>query len=198
MKKLTLKEEFEYLKRCKGKPLGAGSSRIVYNLGGNVVCKIAISSEGLAQNQREVDCYSSYNIDKSVLAEIYAYGMYVVIMEKVKELWDFGSKNTLLAKFGYDMCDIREVLRILGEEVGETGDNEQLGINSVGKIVCFDYGFDIEEEQDSQVGSCYAWVSPEGVVEDENCEYVTVPYKIRNILIGKDKFKDFENNLKRN
>lgn len=84
MKRLTAKEELEYLKKCESlTSISKGSSRIVYKIGDKVV-KIAISSEGLKQNQNEVRCFRDSTSGR--LAELYSFGRYIIVMDYVKEI----------------------------------------------------------------------------------------------------------------
>lgn len=68
-----------YAQEHLGKPIGRGSSRVVYNIDGTKVLKLAKNEKGLKQNETEIDLGSqSYNED--VLAKVFDY-------DKENHLW---------------------------------------------------------------------------------------------------------------
>lgn len=123
------------------------------------VIKVAIGIAGINQNRIETEAYRRYG-DKYPLAEIVYTGHYVEIMEQVSLLGDEfreydGYSEDEFIEYATDN-DISEDLARAGYEVateledinGATGDNGQLGMNSDGKIVAYDYGFDAGSEEE--------------------------------------------------
>lgn len=123
------------------------------------VIKVAIGIAGINQNRIETEAYRRYG-DKSPLAEIAYAGHYVEIMEQVSLLGDefreydgyseeefieYATDNDIpedLARAGY------EVATALEEINGTTGDNGQLGMNADGEIVAYDYGFEVDSDDE--------------------------------------------------
>lgn len=97
MIRLTNEQEIKILKRTieKGKFLGAGVSRWVYELDQetkdefdfpcDVVVKITMGSTAHSQSATEIAAFIEFE-DKVPLATIFAYGEFVIIMEKVEVL----------------------------------------------------------------------------------------------------------------
>ena len=84
MKRLTKFEEKQILLKAynEGNFLGNGSSRAVYSLGDGYCVKVAIDRKGQFQNHIEVDTYATYG--RKNLAEVKAFGKYIVVMEEVQ------------------------------------------------------------------------------------------------------------------
>lgn len=61
--------------------LGKGSSRAVYSLGDGTCVKIANDVRGQFQNKTEIEAFREHGRER--LAEIFAYGKYIVVMEQV-------------------------------------------------------------------------------------------------------------------
>lgn len=117
---------------------------------GRYIMKVAMGRGGVEQMKVEVETYLDYE-DYHVLAEIVAVGRYVEIMEAV-EVWDFRDE----ADNGYtaddfveafdeltqsDGEDIEHTIEVLNDLFGYTSDNGQIGKNSRGWWVAYDYGY---------------------------------------------------------
>lgn len=154
MHKLSRMAERNLLKRLRGvKPLscGEGSSRVVYILPGEPgwVVKVGIGSGGFRQNANERRMFMTYGGER--LAEVKAYGRYVVVMERLKCVsYDTGAD---MACDGDDseFCDVVEWLN---EKLGYSDDNSQLGQTRDGRWKAYDYGF-LPDERDevAQIGT---------------------------------------------
>lgn len=162
VKRLTIEEEIELLQRLadEGKFYDNGSSRAVYVLDDKTVVKIALDSEGKYQNRLEVKVYEKYhNLD--ILADIYSYGEFIVVMERVRvihtEVVEYALErdeqgfHDLVSEY-YSDCtysneDRERMIAVIGDLdliLGETVDNYQVGYNTYGGIVSYDYGYDTE------------------------------------------------------
>ena len=148
--------------------LAAGASRAVFKCttdiadylhlpekdDGRYVLKLALGRGGLTQLQTEVETYDKY-ANSRVLAEIVAVGRYIEIMEAV-DIWDFRDEADYA--LGEDLADaiyennsnclseteaerIAYVINILTQLFGETRDNGQIGKNTHGYWVAYDYGY---------------------------------------------------------
>lgn len=156
--------------------IGAGASRAVFECStdiadylhlpekahGRYVMKIALGQGGISQMKVEFETFLQYQ-DRGVLAEIVAIGRYVEIMEAV-DVWDFRDE----AEWGYEVSadeifsnnedylteeDAEKVVNticLLNDLFGCTSDNGQIGKNSRGMWVTYDYGFIPEYGHDSQ------------------------------------------------
>lgn len=124
------------------------------------IIKLACGMGGIRQTEAEVQCYLD-NPD-APLAKIFAYGRYVEVMERVEidsDYRDFAEEcyedyqvpyDTFYDYNGGDMCEddadreaekAYDVIIQLHDIFGHTADNGQLGRNSEGKLVAYDYGF---------------------------------------------------------
>ena len=64
MKRLpSLKKRYDYCVEYLGKPVGRGSSRVVFQYDDNIVLKLALNGKGLAQNEVEYDKFSDWSVD---------------------------------------------------------------------------------------------------------------------------------------
>lgn len=162
VERLTKQEEIDLLNRLadEGKFYDNGSSRAVYVLDDKTVVKIALDDEGKYQNRMEVDIYQKY--DKlDILADIHSYGEFIVVMERVRvipnEVVEFALERdeedfTELISESYsdsnytseDRDDMIAIVGDLDSILGETTDNYQLGYNTYGGVVSYDYGYDTE------------------------------------------------------
>lgn len=181
MKQLTREQEKFVLRSLIGEaPLDSGSSRAVFACDSCVtsvlglpqdrhyVIKLAVGHGGLNQHQREVECWLDYG-NKEFMAEIYAAGQFVSIMEEVEvsEYFEFAeyvndtyeddpevlAKDYLVDECSYELDDTdlpsqvelyakvaRSILFLNGIN-GDTSDNGQLGWTRDGRCVAYDYGF---------------------------------------------------------
>ena len=160
MIKLTREQEITILKRLMDREVAGektmidnGSSRVVFSLPGNAVVKVASSIEGQRQNEFEVNNFE--NLDTTYLAKIYAYGPSIVIMEKVDPVY---INEEVMCEDDYDAYSEDQPIEAYDAyfwancNIGETGDNAQIGINADGKYVLYDYGFQSDWNIE-QVGS---------------------------------------------
>ena len=157
MERLSLQNEYDYLMSAFGKNLFIhnGSSRAVFQFDDNKVIKIALDRQGRLQNENEVFLFSNYG--KEYLAEIFAYGRFIVIMEEVREEYmedmldlAYGDLGTSYNQETYDR--LQKLIDFLERFQGETNDNYQLGFSKTrNKLVSFDYGYTTNNEHSSMV-----------------------------------------------
>lgn len=155
LKRMSILEEVEYLKRADNiyKFLGNGSSRVVFSIGDGKCIKVAFDIKGQYQNHVEIELFKKYGGD--YLAEIYAYGKYIVVMDEVDPIDDdveymyhfFSEENIdVVANItGYDKSIINNTIdtyNFLCEVLGETTDNFQIGLRDESCPVAYDYGFE--------------------------------------------------------
>lgn len=153
MKKLTKLEELQLINELmKGsKLIDNGSSRAVFAYGADKVVKVVCQEAGRTQNKKEVEMYERYG-KKGYLAKIYAYGKNIIIMEKVDtniENMDDEQEEQ------YDMIE-----NFLDTILGST-DCMQVGIDKYNNLVCYDYGFDVEDS--NNVGSISSIIIEKGI-----------------------------------
>jgi hypothetical protein len=161
IKKLTSYQEkiiIQTLMRKHIKHLGYGSSRIVFPWGDKKVVKIAISKEGIAQNQAELECFDL--AEPNMLTNIYCYGELVLIAEKVSLMVDANEEDydSLLESLYKNEEDevakqLEKTIDFLENHFGMTSDNLQLGQNREGYIVSLDYGFESRLDNDDNIGN---------------------------------------------
>lgn len=163
MKKLTTEEELDILNVAlnKNEYLDNGSSRIVCELSDGKVLKIAVDEGGIVQNNREIETFEEFG--NQFLAEIFAYGKYVIVMERLDyatRIEDiFRYQHSAQTQFDKECCgwgaeydeeQFESALVTqyeLGEILGESEDNDQLGMRvGTKQVVSYDYGFCEDEE----------------------------------------------------
>lgn len=176
---LTLSQEqqvIKYLRHNMDLFIASGSSRAVFsidndlkdmlNIRTNVPCiiKMSLGIGGYRQSKREYEVFKG--MGERYLAEIFARGSVLTVMEEVDTDWDF------YEFYEYNSCDVEDYLtEIYGEDevdtaeyqknykiysaaaevvyalvdyLGETADNAQIGVARSGRVVAYDYGFDAE------------------------------------------------------
>lgn len=150
MKELTIREEYDLLQELsveEGNFIHNGSSRAVYLLDKNRVLKVAMDRQGRQQNTNEINLFRAHG--NQHLAEIFAYGKFVVVMEMVDE------QDIDEMVFEYEDADNQEVVDVidfLERSHGSTDDNFQLGYSTTrNKLVCFDYGYHTDYENSQLV-----------------------------------------------
>ena len=151
MRKLSVNQEVKLLKLLKNcKPIDRGSSRLcfIHPLDKTKVIKLAIGKKALCQNKLEALTFKNYG-DSLPLAEIYEYGRFIVVMERMKQTF---SPETLEDCCCYGEWDnlpdedtVNETVEQLESIFGCTADNYQLGYNQDGDLVSYDYGFNPEK-----------------------------------------------------
>ena len=165
-KALNIKEERMILDLLKNaKFYDNGASRCVFECSDEIaeylgicaddyIIKLACGIGGIRQAEAEVQCYLDY--DYAPLAKIFAYGRYIEVMERIEIDDDFRD----FAEECYEDCDVPydcfydyncnddhlaeeayDVIIQLHDIFGHTADNGQLGRNSEGRLVAYDYGF---------------------------------------------------------
>ena len=150
MRKLSVNQEIKLLKLLKNcEPIDRGSSRLcfIHPLDKTKVIKLAIGKKALCQNKLETRTYKNYG-DELPLAEIFEYGRFVVVMERMTRCFEPDE----LEDGGYDDYEdlpdsdsVNEVVEQLESVFGCTADNYQLGYGQNGDLVSYDYGFDPEK-----------------------------------------------------
>ena len=145
MQRLTEAEEIRLLNQVKNcDPLDFGSSRAVFSLfkelpqpkepQPDLVLKVAFDEGGQTQNKTEVEVFAKYGYD-SPLVPIVAYGKYVVVMYEVYPLYCDEWKEFSRKQLG----EFNEIVNFLDDELGQTGDNKQVGYLN-GELYAYDYG----------------------------------------------------------
>lgn len=182
----------------------------------NCVIKLALGIGGQNQSNREIKSYIEYG-DYYPLAKIYAYGRFIEIMEKVDKVddnfrcySDYSYYDLFTMVYGYedpldgeryvdypedaDQKEIDEYETIfdtiyrLEELFGETDDNGQLGYNAEGNLVCYDYGFLVDSDEE--------WSSMLSVLLHKTNIYNSyLDICIENITTTNDIFEQLENQL---
>lgn len=135
------------------------SCGLILNPNKEYVVKVALGLGGINQNYIESEAYRRFGAT-APLAEIAYMGHYVEIMEKVtphEDLrccveWDregfinYATTHCYLSK--KEARDAYEVIQHLVEINGSTNDNGQIGYNAEGKWVAYDYGYDVESDEE--------------------------------------------------
>lgn len=143
--------------------IGNGSSRIVMAGGDEIVVKIAFDEKGRTQNEVEYHTWCEFG-HTGILAEVFALGQNIIIMERVEELdieelynavdyyfayddnfteeeliEDYGTavKDEKLFNFGEKISQIKS---LLDDMLGTTSDNFQIGETPDG-YKSYDFGF---------------------------------------------------------
>jgi hypothetical protein len=127
--------------------IGYGTSRVVFPYTKGKVIKLALTEEGILQNEAEYNCFCESE-DNNV-ARIYAIGKLCLIVERVEPLdFDGGSFDDYYATLpdGAVKDALDKTIDFLDKHFGPTEDNYQFGTNSNGYIVAYDYGFDSRVE----------------------------------------------------
>ena len=158
-RKLSNLQERKLLKLLKNAQLiGNGSSRLVFidPRDSKRIVKVAIGAASFRQNKLEVKLWNE--TQSSHLAQIYEYGRFVVVMERMMETYDEDSfyeaydpdsENYEFFKLG------AKVVNWLEEELGSTADNYQIGLNANDEWKAYDYGFDPDQDSSLQCGEAY-------------------------------------------
>lgn len=63
-------KKIEFCNNNLGRPIGSGSGRIVYNIDGSKVFKVAKNTKGVAQNETEIDA-SSRSYNETIVAKVF-------------------------------------------------------------------------------------------------------------------------------
>lgn len=155
LKRMSMLEEVEYLKYADSvySFLGNGSSRVVFSIGDGKCIKVASDVRGQYQNHVEIELFKKYGGD--YLAEIYAYGKYIVVMDEVEpidsdveDIYNYSFEESIdeVANImGYDKSIINNTIdtyNFLCRVLGETSDNFQIGLRDGFYPVAYDYGFE--------------------------------------------------------
>lgn len=127
--------------------------------GKDFVVKVALGIAGIHQTNIEASAYRNYG-DYAPLAAIPYLGHYVEVMERVTpidgvrdyDMCDYGIEG--FAEILMDDLDLNEfdaqacanVVAQLEEINGGTSDNGQVGYDSNGMIVAYDYGYDVDSD----------------------------------------------------
>lgn len=150
MERLSNRQEIRLLKELKNpkkyKFLDSGSSRLIFSsLSENKVVKLAVGLGALRQNQAEVDAYRDFG-DSHIFATIFKYGNYLEVMERVipvaeQDEYFYDTLERLHKSGNTNMRLIDDVHESADEILGETEDNNQIGLTKEGRFVLYDYGF---------------------------------------------------------
>lgn len=174
---LTPSQERFILKQLEScEPFDSGASRVCFEcpteivkaLGLNIeyeyIIKLAVGLGGLSQNQLEILTYQQYG-ESHPLAQIFAAGRYVEIMEKLEIEYDFRDFVDEDCYFCEDDCgeeywgfneeiasQVQVAVELLSDLFGQTNDNGQIGYSNLsGTYVSYDYGFTTEKYRDDQM-----------------------------------------------
>jgi hypothetical protein len=146
-----MKEEYELLQELIRDDIdfiNNGSSRAVFKFDTNRVVKVAMDRQGRRQNKNEIDLFRIAGND--YLAEIYAYGRFLLVMEEVsaqpmEDMLDVFYENQFFDYEDREIERVSEVIDFLSEHTGETDDNFQLGWSlKRNLLVSYDYGYNTE------------------------------------------------------
>lgn len=151
-----------------------GSSRAVYEFDNGIILKLALDDGGKTQNDKEIELY--WQLGGEYLADIYAYGDSIILMEEVdiyyKNLRDWYIDD--LDFWGDDehefteeeIDNIHNTISVIEDYLGGTADNDQIGYSyKKGKFVSYDYGFEVENKQNS-IGSMHDYVYDDEYFEE--------------------------------
>ena len=137
--------------------------------GRDYIIKLSVGGGGLTQNSAELNFFLEHQ-DSGFLAEIVCFGSYILIVEKVDTTYDYKdyaeniysdddasscAEDYLDNEYYYDddidaeeykerfdeLREAAQVIIFLASNFGCTSDNGQLGRNSKGHLVAYDYGF---------------------------------------------------------
>ena len=141
------------LKR-KAEFLNYGSSRVVFPWTDDKIVKIALTEEGIKQNKNELRVFTDCEED-DILSNIYAYGKIVLVCEKcdLEVDADFEDYLELLDNLYNEgktevSAKVQKAVDYLNNHYGNTDDNYQIGYNRKGFLVCLDYGFNPQSEDE--------------------------------------------------
>ena len=177
---LTPTQERFILKQLENyKPFSNGASRacfdcpieIVNGLGLDTkyqyVIKLAMGLGGLSQNQLEILTYQQHG-EEYPLAEIFAAGRYIEIMEKLEVEYDFrdfveegcffSEEDDMGEEYwGFDeesAAQVEVAAGLLCDLFGHTSDNGQMGYSNISdRYVSYDYGYTTEKYTSEQVSN---------------------------------------------
>lgn len=174
---LTPSQERFILKQLEScEPFDNGASRVCFEcpteivkfLGLNAeyeyIIKLAMGLGGLSQNQLEILTYQQYG-ESHPLAQIFAAGRYVEIMEKLEieyDFRDFVDEDCYFCEddrgeeyWGFNeeiASQVQVAVELLSDLFGQTNDNGQIGYSNLsGTYVSYDYGFTTEKYRDDQM-----------------------------------------------
>ena len=181
--------------------VGRGGARIVVNhpYDEDKVVKIAIGIGGMKQIHNEVTTYNGY-ADQVSLATIFGYSDFLEEMIRVRPIdgdydlpsndydtdddEEFDEDNFVSTE--YTTTDFWDLVDSLNDITGETGDNEQIGIDADGSLVAYDYGFFIynncSHDQTSPMRNCH-WT------DDFLIDYLT---ELLEVIRGNRSIQDVE------
>ena len=185
--------------------VGKGGARIVVDhpYDENKVVKIAIGIGGMKQIHNEVTTYNGY-ADQVSLATIYGYSDLLEEMIRVQPIdgdYDLPNYNynddidddddddeddVEFTTTEYTRSDFWDLVTDLNDITGETGDNEQIGLDANGNLVAYDYGFFVynncSHDQTSPMRNCH-WTN------DFLIEYLT---ELLEVIRGNRSIQDVE------
>ena len=159
-KKLSMNQEIKLLRQLKNaKQLGCGSSRLVFihPLDKTKVVKLAIGANAFVQNRNEVKLWETWKND--YLANIYEYGRFIIVMERIEDIYD---EDSLFEEYDCIPNAAVDVINWLDNLLGESCDNYQIGYGN-GRWALYDYGFSSYRDAQSQIGWANAdvWDQPQ-------------------------------------
>ena len=142
MKKMSANQERKLLRALENcKPIGRGSSRIVYvhPFNKNLIVKVAVGANAFKQNVCERKVYDA--LGDEYCARIEAYGRFCIVMERLVRIYDYYD-------FEEEMPDeVSYVMDALTDFLGDTEDNYQIGKTADGRFVAYDYGFSTDADE---------------------------------------------------
>ena len=141
MKKMSANQERKLLRALENcKPIGRGSSRIVYvhPFNPNLIVKVAVGAAAFKQNVCERRTYEE--LGDKYCARIEEYGRFCIVMERLVRIYDYYD-------FEEDTPDeVSDVMDALTDFLGDTEDNYQIGQTADGRFVAYDYGFSMDAD----------------------------------------------------
>ena len=155
---MSIQEQKDLINKLieRGRVINNGGGRLVFEHPDyeDRVVKIAMGEGGIVQNTAEADIYYTYSESYDVFANIYGHSELIVEMEKVEPFPD----DLDYLEEGEERDKAWRLKFLLDDLIGDTADNEQLGLNECGEIVAYDYGYSPEKncsEQTSELRDCY-------------------------------------------
>lgn len=188
-------------------PFDKGASRVCFECPFEVIeylnlnkkyqylIKVSIGLGGLSQTQLEVSTYQEYG-DEYPLAQIFAAGRYIEIMEELEVDYDFRD----FVGDGCCFCEeddmgeeywgfsenigsqVEVVANLLSELFGHTSDNGQIGYSFISqRYVTYDYGYTTDKYTEDQVSDL--------------AHYLCDQEELKNYLVELEKILEQENEL---
>lgn len=124
----------------KRKKIGFGCTREVYEYKKGYVIKYPTCFRGILCNLNEAYSYKLSPTRKAKCRIIYSNGIPLLVMEKVDSVWSHRPDSYWTSERASDL-DFEAVTNELPAWCNKLRDGAQVGYNSSGKLVCYDYAW---------------------------------------------------------